>query len=104
MVTAQELHGSPETTSPFSIVRNIAEGLAPLTVASAGAAFLVTELLRVTMALASWVEEKVRESRERSREKIREEVREEIRQELEREFDDRWRDLLQDDAPFEEDA
>ena len=26
------------------------------------------------------------------------------RQELEREFDDRWRDLLQDDAPFEEDA
>lgn len=104
MVTAQEVHGAPATASPFSIVRNIAEGLAPLTVASAGAAFLVTELLRVSMALASWVEEKLRESRKRSREKIREEVREEIRQELEREFDDRWREMVQDDVPLEEDV
>ena len=82
MVAIQEAHGAPGTASGFTIARNIAEGLAPLTVASAGLAFLVTELLRSLMALASWIEKRVQKQTEAWREEFRKEGREEARKEM----------------------
>ena len=81
MVAIQEAHGVPGTASWYTIARNIGEGLAPLTVASAGLAFLLTELVRALMALASWLEDRVREQRKSFREAMRKEGRDEGRKE-----------------------
>ena len=103
MVAIQEAHGAPGTASWYTIARNIGEGLAPLTVASAGLAFLITELVRALMALASWLEDRVREQRKSFREAIRKEGRDEGRKEgrdeARKEFSEWLREQGVDETP-----
>lgn len=110
MVAIQEAHGAPGTASWYTIARNIGEGLAPLTVASAGLAFLLTELVRALMALASWVEKRVQkqiEKWDREREEAiealraegRKEGRDEAREEMERSWEEWMRERGEDEPP-----
>ena len=99
MVAIQEAHGAPGTASWYTIARNIGEGLAPLTVASAGLAFLLTELVRALMALASWLEDRVREQRKSFREAMRKEGRDEARKEMERSWEEWMRERGEDEPP-----
>ena len=99
MVAIQEAHGAPGTASWYTIARNIGEGLAPLTVASAGLAFLITELVRALMALASWLEDRVREQRKSFREAMRKEGRDEARREMERSWEEWMRERGEDEPP-----
>lgn len=66
----------PEGTSLLGTITRIGEDLSSLTVASAGLAWLISEIWRTIMGLAGWIEKKRDDAERRVEERIETRARE----------------------------